>query len=117
MSRKTWLTVAFVVLAACTAAVAFHVLQPSPEPHPPATAAAVATTAPPPVAVVAVPAGTTPSTTARPAADYNRYRAELERIRAARGKAGAVQANERCIQGQRYRKVGAEWERSGICPR
>ncbi|HEY1140295.1 MAG TPA: hypothetical protein VGE88_08830 [Lysobacter sp.] len=46
---------------------------------------------------------------------YDHYRAEMKRIRAEREKAQALEANERCIGGERYRKVGSAWERSGNC--
>lgn len=74
----------------------------------PASAPAVAA----PDAPVTAPLPATPE---RPAAAYDRYRVEMQRIRAARERAQALQANERCISGQRYRKVGSAWELAGNC--
>jgi hypothetical protein len=62
-----------------------------------------------------VPATTRAAVTARPVVAYDRYRTELQRIRAARQETQALQANERCINHQRFRKVGAEWEQAGDC--
>jgi hypothetical protein len=51
----------------------------------------------------------------REPAGYDHYRAEMKRIRAEREKAQALEANERCIGRERYRKVGSAWERAGNC--
>lgn len=51
----------------------------------------------------------------RPTVAYDRYREEMQRQRAAREAAQAVQRNERCISGELFRKVGNEWVQAGRC--
>lgn len=98
----------FIALAAGLCSVACQREQPQRAVVPPTNTPAV--TAPDtPVAP------TPPATPQRPTAAYDRYRAEMQRIRAAREQARALQANERCINGQRFRKVGSAWERAGNC--
>lgn len=108
MTRKSWLVLA---LAACASVAAVVFVQRTPsEP----ARQAIETT---PAAIPAIPETTVaPSApVAKPAAGYDRYRAELQRIRAAREKAQALQPNERCINRERFRKVGTTWERAGNC--
>lgn len=104
-----------VAAALCALATAF-VLTPA-ESVPPKPAAPVR---PAPVAAVAPVATATPemaeaTQASRPVVGYDRYRTELRRIRAAREDAQALQANERCIDSQRFRKIGTEWQRAGDC--
>jgi hypothetical protein len=110
MIRRYW---PFIVIAvvACLAAGAMLLRSPV-APAPVTEARAIASR--PPVAAAA-PAAPSPEKPARQPAGYDHYRAEMKRIRAETDKAKALQANERCIGGQRFRKVGSAWERAGNC--
>lgn len=106
---------AVLLLVVCAAAVVWLLrvpapsLPPSPVEAPPAAIAPVKQP-------VTTPAPVVPETESeRPVADYDRYRREMRRIRAAREEAQALQDNERCIEGQRFRKVGSAWEPAGNC--
>lgn len=109
MTRKFWLVLA---LAVCACVVAVMLLRRTPsEPAAPLAADTRAATVAPSTEATAAPV--TPA--AKPAVGYDRYRVELQRIRAARAKAQALQPNERCINRERFRKVGTTWERAGNC--
>lgn len=108
MTRKFWLVLALAV-SACGIAAVFLQRTPS-EPVPPHADTRVVAT---PVTTVAPVTPAVPA--AKPSVGYDRYRAELQRIRAAREKAQALQPNERCINRERFRKVGTTWERAGNC--
>jgi hypothetical protein len=109
MTRKFWLVLA---LAACACAVAVVFLQRTPSEPAAPHAAGTSVTASPETTIAPV---TPAAPAAKPSAGYDRYRAELQRIRAAREKARALQPNEHCINRERYRKVGTTWERAGNC--
>jgi hypothetical protein len=119
MVRKFWLVIALVTGLGAVAAT-FHFVSPAPSSLTPAPSSANAVSTAPVVSTE--PAATIkPSETAetgstnRPVVAYDRYRAEMHRIRAARQEAQALQANERCIGSERFRKVGTAWERAGDC--
>jgi hypothetical protein len=112
MIRRFWPVLVVLVLA-CVAMAALLLRKPEPPPVAKVDQAVEATPAP-------QVKPTTPATKAvdgptREPAGYDHYRAEMKRIRAEREKAQALEANERCIGGERYRKVGSAWERSGNC--
>ena len=113
MIPRFWAVVIVVVVAGVAAALLLL--------RPPATQSPVADAIPEagPVtpATTATPAAPATKTAepVRQSAGYDHYRAEMKRIRAEREKAGALEANERCIGGQRFRKVGSAWERAGNC--
>jgi len=109
MTRKFWLVLA---LAACACGIAVVFLQRTP-PEPAAPHAAGTSVIATPETTAAPVTPTAPA--AKPSVGYDRYRAELQRIRAAREKARALQPNERCINRERFRKVGTTWERAGNC--
>ncbi len=109
MTRKFWLVLALAVCA-CGIAVVFLQRTPS-EPAAPHTAGTRIPATPETTVAPATPA----APAAKPSVGYDRYRAELQRIRAAREKAQALQPNERCINRERFRKVGTTWERAGNC--
>lgn len=111
MIRKLWLGVVLLSAGLGAVATAFHLRQPRAPATPPAAAAA----RPAPTAAPARPVAPAPARSTRPVVTYDNYRAEIERIRTAREEAQALQANERCIGGERFRKVGSEWERVGSC--
>ena len=113
MIRKLWLGVVLLSAGLGAVAMAFHLRQPRTPATPPAAAAA--RPAPTATAAPARPVASAPARSTRPVVTYDNYRAEIERIRAAREEAQALQANERCIGGKRFRKVGSEWERVGSC--
>lgn len=128
MARTLWRGIALAVAAGAAVAV----FRPWASPAAPATTTTTGTSGPaarttssaaaapeaaaspalPPSAAQPAPP---PADEARRIAGYDRYRAELQRIRAAREQAQALQANERCIAGQRFRKRGTEWEQAGGC--
>jgi hypothetical protein len=112
MISRFWPVIA-VLLLACVAAAALWVRTP-PAPSPAAAAPAVPITTATIAAPVA-PAEETSTAPVRQPAGYDHYRAEMKRIRAEREKAQALEANERCIGRERYRKVGSAWERVGNC--
>lgn len=116
MIRRFWPVIVVLVLA-CVAAAALSLrTQPTTTPAAAIDAATAPASATP--ATTATPAVSATSTTAEPVRQpvgYDHYRAEMKRIRAERNKAQALEANERCIGGQRYRKVGTEWEDAGNC--
>ncbi|WP_157474969.1 hypothetical protein [Lysobacter sp. Root494] len=113
MISRFWPAIVVLVLA-CVAAAAL--LLRTPPASLPATPAAIAAPAAPVATATAVLPGTKANTgPTREPAGYDHYRAEMKRIRAERNKAQALEANERCIGGVRYRKVGSAWERAGNC--
>jgi hypothetical protein len=115
MIRRFWPVLVVLVLA-CVAMAALSLRKPARQPI---AAAEQAVEAPPAPRVKpttpAKPATETINEPTREPAGYDQYRAEMKRIRAEREKAQALEANERCIGGERYRKVGSAWERSGNC--
>lgn len=113
MIRKFWPVIVVLVLA-CAAVAALLLLR---QPQSPAAAADAAAAPATPVATATpvAPAARAAAEPAREPVGYDHYRAEMKRIRAERDKARALEANERCIGGQRYRKVGTAWERAGNC--
>jgi hypothetical protein len=114
MIRRFWPVV--VVLALACAAAAAWLLRTPPTPSPAmATDPAAVQATPVTIATPATPAAKPIAEPARQPVGYDHYRAEMKRIRAERNKAQALEANERCIGGQRYRKVGSAWERAGNC--
>lgn len=112
MISRFWAVIA-VLLLACVAAAAFWVR--TPPASSPAAAAPVVPVTPATTPAPVAPVEKTPHAPVREPAGYDHYRAEMKRIRAEREKAQALQANERCIGGERYRKVGSAWERAGNC--
>lgn len=111
MVSKFWLGVA--LAAALCAGVAVYLF--TSQPAAPVAVPASVDTAPATPVTAAAPAPVAKVEATRPAAGYDRYKAEMKRIRAARKQAQALEANERCIGGQRFRKVGDAWERAGNC--
>jgi hypothetical protein len=114
MIRRFWPVLVVLVLACVAAALLLR----KPAPLPDAAVEQEFEAAPaPPVkpTTPAKPATVAIDEPAREPAGYDHYRAEMKRIRAERGKAQALEANERCIGGERYRKVGSAWERAGNC--
>lgn len=112
MTRKSWLVLA---LAACASVAAVVFVQRTPS-EPAGRRVIDTTTAATPATTATTVAPAAPgASAAKPAVGYDRYRAELQRIRAAREKAQALQPNERCINRERFRKVGTTWERAGNC--
>lgn len=118
MARKLWLGIALAVAAGAAITLLWPGSPPAATaveaPASPAAAKPVSAPLAPPEPVSANGAPS-PDATSRRKAGYDRYRAELRRIRAAREQAQALQANERCIGGQRYRKDGTEWRQAGGC--
>jgi len=112
MITRFWPVVA-VLLLACVAAAALWVRTP-PVPSP-VSAAPAAPITPAAANTPVAPDAKMSTAPVREPAGYDHYRAEMKRIRAEREKAQALEANERCIGGERYRKVGSAWERSGNC--
>jgi len=109
MIRKGWPIVVVLVVACAAALLLVHSRsRQAPAAGAAPAPAAAATTAPPgPPAAKSAPA--------RQPSGYDHYRAEMKRNRAELDKAGALEANERCIGRQRFRKVGTAWERAGNC--
>jgi hypothetical protein len=115
MIRRFWPVLVVLVLA-CAAAAALRLRTPAPLPVAAVGQEVEAAPAPPmKPATPAKPATEAIDASAREPAGYDHYRAEMKRIRAEREKAQALEANERCIGGERYRKVGSAWERAGNC--
>lgn len=118
MVRKFWLIVVLVA-GLGVAAATLHFMSRTSSAQAPAASLDTAPTAPvaatAPVTTAALPASAEPGDAARPIVAYDRYRAEMQRIRAAREDAQSLRANERCIGSQRFRKVGTAWERAGDC--
>ena len=114
MIRRFWPVLVVLVLACVAAAL---LLRKPVQPPVAALEQAVEATPTPQVAPTTPPkpATKTVDEPTREPAGYDHYRAEMKRIRAEREKAQALEANERCIGGERYRKVGSAWERSGNC--
>lgn len=112
MISRFWPVIA-VLLLACVAAAALWVRTPSASS--PAAAAPVVPITPATTPAPVARAQKAPTAPVREPAGYDHYRAEMKRIRAEREKAQALDANERCIGRERYRKVGSAWERAGNC--
>jgi hypothetical protein len=115
MIHRFWPVLVVLVLA-CVAVAALLLHKPVQLPIAAAEQAVEATPAPRVKPTTpAKPATETINEPTREPAGYDQYRAEMKRIRAEREKAQALEANERCIGGERYRKVGSAWELSGNC--
>ena len=114
MISRFWPVIA-VLLLACVAAAALWVRTPSAPAPSPGAAAPAAPIAPATTPAPVAPAEKISTAPVREPAGYDHYRAEMKRIRAEREKAQALEANERCIGRERYRKVGSAWERAGNC--
>ena len=111
MIRRFWPVLVVLVLACVAAALLLR----KPASLPVAAVEEVVEATPAPPAKPTTPATKAVDEPTREPAGYDQYRAEMKRIRAEREKAQSLEANERCIGGGRYRKVGSAWERNGNC--